>query len=175
MKKQIEGLILKAKRKLGKEHDPIFDITFFEKYPHLINIRYFLVNYDNLTDISAVTKYVNYMNALNSAGLEKNLPYIKDSIRFIKQFCKASKTEVRNYPFLQHNGVIDAFWIHLKDRKISKYVTVLFPAIVKKILTSDREETKYYLDDINQYNSVIEEMSSNEKTKNKLNEQLYGH
>lgn len=130
------------------------------------------MNYDDLCSMSSVTKYVEYMNKLNAAGLEKNIPYILDSIQFIKQYCEEAGIPVSAYASAKHNNTIDVFWIHLKDRKISKYVTTLYPIIIKKILTSDFEETKYYLDDISYYNNVINEMDSNNEIKQKLNNKL---
>jgi hypothetical protein len=158
------GKVLKKNLPLGR-----CDETFFQKYPHFVNIRFFLANYENLTSDNCITRYVHYMRELNNAGFEKNYSYILESFGFIQQYCKTHNITIEEYEtYKEPNKNLESFWIHLKDRNISSYALIFFPKCVQKVLTSDREDTKYYLEDISELTQKISEVDSNQKLKTKL-------
>jgi hypothetical protein len=162
------GKVLKKNLPLGK-----YDETFFRKYPHFVNIRFFLANYENLTSDNCITRYLHYMRELNNAGFEKNTSYIMESFGFIKQYCEDQNITLQEYEtHKEPNKNLESFWIHLKDRNVSSYALTFFPKSLQIVLTSDREDAKYYVEDITGLSNKISEVNSNPKLKNKLNKLL---
>lgn len=146
-----------------------YDKSFFKKYPQFVNIRFCIANFGNLTGDNCITQYIHYMRSLNQAGFSKNESYINESIRFIAGFCKSHNIKIDDYgDFRETNKVLESFWIHLKDRNVSSYALIFFPKCVQKILTSDREDAKYYMEDISEFSNKISEVNSNLKLKQKI-------
>jgi hypothetical protein len=167
---KIKELLSKVDRVLGVvSSDQTYDESFFEKYPQFINIRFCLVNFRNLTSPDSIKRYARYMNHLDKAGFVLNNDYIIESFKFIRNYCQ--KYGITSDGYADHrepNKVTESFWHHLKDRRVSAYALTFFPKITQKILTSDQEETRYYLEDISMYAQKLSEIDSNQTNKQKL-------
>ncbi len=111
--------------------------TFFKKFNH-INIKdffeapYFVYN-DNYYDLKfylsqrAIKSYTLYNDnyLLNNPDSHRTIEKLKDSVKFIYNFCKEKDISIKNYlNFIEGN--YNNFLTHLKERKINIFILFSF-------------------------------------------------
>lgn len=147
--------------------------NFFIKYKKFLNIRFFLSNYkknniEYLLNPLNIRRYIDYNNVLEESFVSC-YSYTRDSLKFIKTYCKEHNISIGQYPSYKENGMECYAWMHHKlERKVSIYALCFFVEICRKVLHLDEVCAKYYVEDVSRFCKRLMEVSSNEEIKTKL-------
>jgi len=118
---------------------------FFEAPFFVYSEKYFDLKF--YTTQRAIKAYTIYQSKflLDVPDHEQVIEKIKDSYKFIYNFCKDNSIKIEKYTeFKSKENKIHDFLIHLKDRKVSLYCLFTFPNF-DKILREYDADTKNFL------------------------------
>lgn len=132
---------------------------FFKKFPHVNMDEYFAAPYrmypdekyfglDYFTTMKATKAYTLHQKkkAFQDPDNIEQLENIKNSLKFILQYCKQNNIEIKNY--ISHQiGNTNAFILHLKEHKINVFCLFGFPDFELKIKQTNREILRFTLGD----------------------------
>lgn len=133
---------------------------FFKRYPHLLKYDFFNAPYQLYKDekFFSLKYYASFKGLRNCidyyASLLKNTPddqidFIKESLKFITEFCLEKKIPISDYPFFKTITQHD-FLKHLKEHRISWYMVFGIPGMIDHLHKMDPDEFElYYGDSIN--------------------------
>lgn len=148
--------------------------TFFNKYPHLLRYEFFVAPYKLYTDdkkfyslkfyssYKGMSTCIAYFKSLKESAPDEQLDYLKESLKFITNFCVEKQIELDAYPSYRSIAQYD-FIIHLKQHKVSFYAIFALPNTYYCLLNLPIDEFQLYfgidinLDDMhNRYHSSRE-------------------
>jgi hypothetical protein len=119
---------------------PEIDIQLFFKAPFALHpgesfdLKFF-------TTLRAVKCYSLYIKALQSLPCDNiyHLQFLKQSLKFIKNYCTNTKIPVAKYSIHSSNGVHPDWLIHIKNRYIDPFIMFGFTNIRSIIEKIDRD------------------------------------
>ena len=142
--------------------------VFFAKNPHLFRREFFEAPYEIYTDLEdsyfnlrffssqkALKTCTQYFKLLEGKNPDNQLGYIKQSFKFIAKFCLKHNMSIYEYPFYKTVSQND-FLKHIKEHKVSMYVTFIFPEMYQIISSMDDDEYKLYFGELDYYKYKIE-------------------
>jgi len=191
-----KGKPFKYRKNWDNFNDPII-ITrlakiekLFEKYPHFFCEDFFDAPYKltgNTDDTfglkwytthAAIAAFVNYARLRREQNPDEQLEHIKNSIRFIAEYCISKKITLDKYATYQSVVQPDCL-IHLKEHKISWYLVFDIPGLYNTLYSLAADEFALYFGDVNLHEIQIRLKSSTKaqrlinKAIHKLKEHLY--
>jgi hypothetical protein len=134
--------------------------TFFAKFPHLFRIEFFNAPYKIYPDAKkyyslnfysghkGLTTCAAYFKTLKKSDPDDQIDYIKESLKFITEFCIEKKIPLSKY--VEYKSVAqNDFLLHLKQHKVSFYVIFDIPDLYLALINlRDDEWSLYFGDDI---------------------------
>ena len=120
------------------------DEYFFAPYSLYADEKYFDLSY--YTSLKATKAYSLYNKKIIFSEPDSNeqLLSIKESLRFILNFCRDKNIEPINYIFHKTNNEY-SFVVHLKEHKVNIYVLFGYVNFEKTFKVRDAEITKFIL------------------------------
>jgi len=132
---------------------------FFKKFPHIKMDEYFYAPYslypdekffdlNYYTSLKATKSYSLYNKKIVFSEPDSNeqLLSIKESLRFILNFCKEKRIDPLNYIYHKTNNEF-SFVVHLKEHKVNVYVLLGYVDFEKTFKARDVEILKFILGD----------------------------
>lgn len=129
--------------------------SFFKQYPHLLKYdffnapykiykeekQYFTLKY--FASYKGLKTCVEYYNSLLKENPDNQLDFIKDSLKFIAEFCIEKRISVSDYIYYKSITQND-FLKHLKEHHISWYVVFGIKGMMDIIHKLDSDEFELY-------------------------------
>ena len=131
---------------LFKKHPEInFDIFFQAPYKLYPDVEYFGLEY--FSTMRAVRAYTTYKKQLFLQDPDSQIEDVKESLRFIANFCVRNKIQFYRYPSHQTS---DAFtWMaHYKENKINIYTIMEFPDIYSTVQTLAEDVKGFFIGEL---------------------------
>jgi hypothetical protein len=131
---------------------------FFKKFPHLLKYDFFNAPYQLYRDDEKwfSLKYYSSYKGLRTCldyyqSLLKNTPddqidFLRESMKFIAEFCIEKNISVQEYPFYKSVTQHD-FLKHLKEHRISWYMVFGIPGMLDHLHKMDPDEFELYFGD----------------------------
>lgn len=149
------------------EKDPRYFIIkklneFFDKYKHIEIETFFIAPYIIYKDtnyfsldyfltqkaIKAYRLYNLYLQNLHP-DTDKQLDFIKQSLKFIYNFCKQEHIKIDDYINYKEKGSLVYSWVlHFKEHKICVYVLFCFSNFQSILYGIPKDEQELFLNDI---------------------------
>lgn len=133
---------------------------FFKKFPHLFkydffNAPYRLYNKDEQKYFSlkyfsspkGLRTCIDYYQSLLKDSPDDQIDFIKESLKFIANFCVEKKISFEDYPYYKSVSQPD-FLKHLKEHRVSWYIIFAIPAMLDHIHKMDMDEFELYFGDM---------------------------
>jgi hypothetical protein len=139
----------------------------FEKSPHLFRKEYFDAPYilhskdkdrflplNYYSSIKGITACTSYFKLLQQQNPDEQLDFIRDSLKFIVEFCL--KHKIGFYDYINYKTIAQKDCLkHLKQHYISWYVVLSFPGFLKLVQQMPNDEfTLYFGSDIDLNNLI---------------------
>ncbi len=133
---------------------------FFNKFSHLLRHEFFDAPYKVYDDErkyydlpfyashKGLTTCVAYFNMLKEQSPDEQLDSIKDSLRFVLDFCIEKKLLLSEYPTYKSVAQNDCFK-HIKDHKLSWFVVAGLNPLVSELLELPNDEFELYFGSTN--------------------------
>lgn len=130
----------------------------FKTYPHFLNENYFDAPYKIYKDESpfygldfysssrGISTCIAYYKYIQKSLPSEQLEYIRDSLRFIAEFCIEKRIRLNSY--ISYATVVRPDCLkHLKEYRISWYVVFLIPGFIDLIRDMPKDEFELYFGD----------------------------
>jgi hypothetical protein len=147
----------------------------FQKYPAFFNKTYFDAPYKIYSDEKkyyslkffgsqkGISTCIAYYKILLQSSPEEQLDYIKDSFKFVAQFCEGKKIPLELY--VRHCSVSqNDCLIHLKEHKISWYSVFGIPGFFEMLNNLPKDEFELYYGSDVELNVLLNRFRSSQKT-----------
>jgi hypothetical protein len=129
--------------------------AFFEKFPQLYREEFFLAPYKLYDEKKqyytlkfyashkGLTTCLAYFKTLQESDPDAQLDYVKESIRFIANFCIEKNIPLEMYSTFKSVAQPD-FLLHLKDHKVSFYAIFGITGLYYELLNLPEDEFELY-------------------------------
>ncbi len=137
--------------------------NFLDKYPQIKQDLYFQAPYALYKDTDffplqffasqkAIKTYTLYLQEIReqSPDSDAQMQLIKDSLRFIANFCLKNKIPIEKY-ITYKPGITYAWTVHLREHKITIYSLFEFPELYEILKSIPLDEKSLLLDDIDDH------------------------
>lgn len=126
--------------KFFKKHTDINQRLFFEATLYFHKDEKF-ISIKEYVKTTALKNYIQYCKLIDGLDLTnpKSIEFLKDSYKFIYNFCKEKDIQVKDYLSYQKEGQQPNFLIHLKGHKVCRYSLFSFPEYFNKLKLLYRE------------------------------------
>ena len=179
----------KPKRKFDDITDPKKLLSliklekFFAKHRHLFRNEFFDAPYKVYGDerkyysleyyasSKGLMSCVAYFKIINKSNPDEQMDFIKESIRFIYDFCLEKNIPLNDYSSYKSISQFD-FLKHLKDHKISWYIVFCIDNLYQKLYTMDREEFELYFGSDLSLSQMYSKYMSSEQAKPFLDKKI---
>lgn len=133
---------------------------FFNKFPHLQRHEFFDAPYKIYGDErkyydlpfyashKGLTTCVAYFNMRKESDPDKQLDSIRESLKFILDFCVEKNLLLSEYPAYKSVAQYDSFK-HIKEHRISWFVVAGFPDLFRELLELPNDEFELYFGSTN--------------------------
>ena len=129
---------------------------FFTKYPDVNMDTYFIAPYKLYTDVPyfdlsyfasprAIKTYTVYKQQLFQESPDSQIQDIKESLRFLVQYCLKNSIQLHDYVFYKEKSIEPIWTYHIKHNKINPYVLMEFPNIFHTIQEMPKDEREFLL------------------------------
>jgi len=138
----------------------------FKQYPHLLRREFFEAPYRIYSEekkyfdlkffasTKGLSTCIAYLNLQDKKNPNEQFDFIKDSLRFIYDFCKEKNIKLRDYVF--HKTVIQPDCLkHLKEHRISWYLVFDIPGMLAKISELSADEFILYFGSDKNYGDFL--------------------
>ena len=128
---------------LLKKHPEINPDTFF-KAPYALypDVEYFGLDY--FSTMRAVRSYTTYKKQLFIQDPDSQLNHVKESLKFIANFCIQNKIYFHQYPYQRHSDIF--VWMqHYKQNKINIYSVMEFTNIFSSVKNVAEDVQKFFV------------------------------
>ena len=155
----------------------------FEKYPHLKRMEFFdapfkvypdkeqYYSLDFYATQKALMTCISYFKLLEQQNPDDQLEYIKESLRFITNFCLASNLLLNQYIRFKSVAQHDCLK-HLKQHQISWYMVLAIPGFLKLIQEMPDDEFGLYFGAEIDLNFLIASYASSKVTRHFLEKKI---
>lgn len=138
----------------------------FKQYPHLLKREFFEAPfriYPEETKFFSLKFYssskglstcIAYLNILDKKNPKEQLPFIKESLGFIFEFCKKHNLRLCDYTSYRSVAQPDCLK-HLKQHQISWYVIFDTPGFLKQVSNMQRDEYEIYFGSDKEYTEYL--------------------
>lgn len=150
LKKDFSDIINTDKHKFLKRiailfnKHPDLDQDLFFKSPYKLypDVVYFGLDY--FSTMRAVRSYTIYKKQIFLQNPDSQLELVKDSLRFISNFCIQHKLYIHQYPYHRTSDIYT--WMqHYKQNKISIYSVMEFPDIYSNLRNLTEDVQKFFV------------------------------
>ena len=101
---------------------------------------------------------------LDKKNPEDQMDLIKQSMKFIYEFCQDKNIKLRDYPFYKSVVQNDCL-LHLKQHKLSWYIVPFIPELQRLISDMPRDEFELYFGDDKTLAEYIVKIAKDNRTK----------
>jgi hypothetical protein len=116
---------------LFKKHPEINPDTFFQApYKLYPDVEYFNLEY--FSTMRAVKAYTTYKKQIFLQDPDSQLEQVKESLRFIANFCVQNKIQFYQYPSHRTSDMF-TWMVHYKESKINIYTVMEFPDVYSSV------------------------------------------
>jgi len=153
---------------------------FFIKFPHLLNADFFDAPYKLYSDDKkyygldfyagnkGLSTCINYYKFLQQTNPDNQLDYIKNSLKFIANFCIEKNISVSSYTSFRSVAQNDCLK-HLKEHSISWYCVFDIPKFRDLLFDLPKDEFELYFGEID-LSSMEQQLASSTEAKRILKE-----
>lgn len=129
--------------------------AFFIKFPHFLRYEYFQAPYKIYQDekkyyslkfysgYKGMQTCLAYFKSLKESDPDGQLDYLKESLKFITNFCLEKGIQLEQYPDYKSVAQKD-FLIHLKQHKVSFYAAFAINSIYYQLVNLPSDEFELY-------------------------------
>jgi hypothetical protein len=154
--------------------------SFFNKFKHLKIKDFFEAPYfvydENYFDLKfylspkAIKAYTLYNDKflLNNPDNEKTIYKLQDSVKFIYNYCKDNKIEIKKYLTIKE-GDFNVFLKHIKNRDIIIFILFAFNNFEKTLSNIDPEIKNMFSSNFSRLNYIRTKYYSSSKSKKIIN------
>lgn len=138
---------------LFKKHPEINPDTFFRApYKLYTDVQYF--GLDFFSTMRAVKSYTTYKKQIFLQDPDEQIDSVKESLRFIANFCIKHGILLHQYPYHRTSDVFT--WMqHYKQNSINIYSVMEFPNIYSNIRTLSDDVQKFFISDfVEQFRNI---------------------
>lgn len=138
---------------LFTKHPEINPDTFFRApYKLYPDVQYFGLDYFSTT--RAIKSYTTYKKQIFLQDPDTLIDSVKDSLRFIANFCIQHKIQFYQYPYHRTSDVFT--WMqHYKQNNINIYAIMEFPDIYSNIKSLSVDVQKFFISNfVDQFSSI---------------------
>jgi hypothetical protein len=141
---------------------PDLDQDLFFKSPYKLypDVAYFGLDY--FSTMRAVRSYTIYKKQLLLQDPDTQLDFVKESLRFISNFCVQNKIYLHQYPY-HRNSDIYTWMQHYKENKISIYSVMEFSDIYSNLRSLSEDVQKFFVSDFVAQFQNIQSIYNNSK------------
>ena len=140
----------------SEDHNYVQNIDkTFKKFPHFFTEEFFDCPYKVFGDqkgffnlkfyasAKAITTYVSFVGLRRNQEPDEQIEYIKDSLRFVSEFCLENKLFLKDYVDFKSVAQNDCLK-HLKEHKVSWYVALHLPGFQNLLYNMPTDEFELY-------------------------------
>ena len=129
---------------------------FFTKYPDVNMDTYFIAPYKLYPDVQyfdlsyfasprAIKTYTIYKQQLFQESPDSQIQDIKESLRFLVQYCLKNNIQLHDYIFYKEKSIEPIWTYHVKHNKINPYTLMEFSNIFHTIQEMPKDEREFLL------------------------------
>jgi hypothetical protein len=149
---------------LFSKHPEINPDTFFKApYRLYTDVQYFGLDY--FSTMRAVKAYTTYKKQIFLQDPDSQIEQVKDSLKFIAQYCIENKLHFHQYPY---HRTTDLFtWMqHYKQNKINAYSVMEFPNIFSSVKSLAEDIQKIFVSEfIEQFQNLYMSYNKSQELK----------